>query len=43
MFVDKRLPDGWKTWEKSAIDWVRNTQALEKSAREEYRRRKSID
>ena len=40
MFVDKQLPAGWKTWEKSAIDWVLNTKALESSAREEYQRLK---
>lgn len=40
MFVDKRLPAGWETWEKSAIDWVLNTKALEKSAREQYQRLK---
>jgi hypothetical protein len=38
MFVEKRLPDGWKTWKKSRIDWVKNTKALWESAREEYRR-----
>jgi len=38
MFVDKQLPAGWKTWKKSAFDWVRNTTALEASAREEYMR-----
>ena len=25
MFVNKRLPDGWKTWRKSRIDWIKNT------------------
>ena len=25
VFVDKRLPDGWETWKKSRIDWVRET------------------
>lgn len=43
MFVDKRLPSGWDTWEKSAIDWVRNTQALMESAKEEYKRLKQTD
>lgn len=38
MFVDKRLPDGWETWEKTQIDWVRNTIRLLESAREEYSR-----
>jgi len=28
MFVDKDLPDGWETWKKSRIDWVRNTTGL---------------
>src|SRR5262245_19110830 len=37
MFVDKRLPDGWETWKKSRIDWVRNTKALLISAGQEYR------
>ena len=37
MFVDKRLPDGWETWEKTRIDWVRNTTGLVISARKEYR------
>lgn len=40
MFVDKRLPDGWETWKKSRIDWVKNTRGLWESAREEYRRLK---
>lgn len=38
MFVDKQLPAGWETWEKSAIDWIQNTRGLQDSAREEYRR-----
>ena len=37
MFVDKRLPDGWETWKKTRIDWVRNTTGLVISARKEYR------
>jgi len=37
MFVDKHLPDGWETWKKSRIDWVRNTTALLISAGKEYR------
>jgi hypothetical protein len=41
MFVDKRLPDGWETWKKSRIDWVKNTAALLHSARKEYLVRKS--
>jgi hypothetical protein len=36
MFVDKRLPDGWETWKKSRLDWVRNTTGLLISARKEY-------
>lgn len=36
MFVDKRLPDGWDTWKKSRIDWVRNTIGLLISAGKEY-------
>ena len=38
MFVDKRLPVGWETWEKSRVDWVHNTIELFKSARAEYSR-----
>jgi len=37
MFVDKQLPEGWETWEKSRIDWVRNTTGLLISAGKEYR------
>jgi hypothetical protein len=37
MFVDKQLPDGWETWKKSRIDWVRNTAGLLISAGKEYR------
>jgi hypothetical protein len=36
MFVDKHLPDGWETWKKSRIDWVRNTTGLMISAAKEY-------
>jgi hypothetical protein len=36
MFVDKHLPDGWETWKKSRIDWVRNTIGLLISAGKEY-------
>ena len=43
MFVDKQLPAGWETWEKSAFDWVRNTKALEASAREEYQRLRQVE
>lgn len=41
MFVDKRLPDGWDTWKKSRIDWVRHTTHLVISAAREYQRRRS--
>ncbi len=37
MFVDKRLPEGWETWKKTRIDWVRNTTALLISAAREHR------
>jgi hypothetical protein len=37
MFVDKHLPDGWETWKKSRIDWVRNTTGLVISAGKAYR------
>jgi hypothetical protein len=37
MFVDKRLPDGWETWRKSRIDWVKNTTGLLIAAAREYR------
>lgn len=37
MFVDKRLPDGWETWEKTRRDWVKNTTGLIISAGKEYR------
>ena len=40
MFVDRRLPDGWETWRKSQIDWVKNTKALYESAKEEYKKLK---
>lgn len=37
MFLDKRLPEGWETWRKSRLDWVRNTTALLITAGKEYR------
>jgi len=37
MFVDKHLPDGWETWKKTRHDWIESTNALIKSARQEYR------
>jgi len=40
VFAAKRLPDGWETWKKSRIDWVRNTSGLMISAAKEYRIRK---
>ncbi|MGR9052020.1 MAG: hypothetical protein ACU84J_05175 [Gammaproteobacteria bacterium] len=36
MFVDKRLPEGWKSWKKTRIDWVKNTTALVIVAGKEY-------
>ena len=36
MFVAKRLPERWDTWEKSATDWVTNTSALFLSAAREF-------
>lgn len=36
MFVETRLPDGWETWKKTRIDWVKNTSALAISAGKEY-------
>jgi len=43
MFVDKRLPVGWDTWEKSQNDWVRNTLALAVEAGREYHKLKNSD
>ena len=37
MFVEKHLPDGWDTWKKSRVDWVRSTTALLITAGREYR------
>lgn len=37
MFVDKRLPAGFETWQKRRIDWVRHTTALLISAGKAYR------
>jgi hypothetical protein len=36
MFIDKRLPDGWETWKKSAFDWINFTTKLLISAHAEY-------
>ena len=32
MFVDKRFPDGWETWEKSTLSWIKATLRLIKDA-----------
>ncbi|MGZ8844059.1 MAG: hypothetical protein ACXW18_10385 [Pyrinomonadaceae bacterium] len=40
MFLDKRLPDGWETWKKNRVDWVKNTTGLLLSAAKEYHRLK---
>jgi len=36
MFVDKRLPDGWESWPKTAKGWVANSLALLQSATSEF-------
>jgi len=38
MFVDKRLPDGWKDWKKSRFDWVGHTAYLLRWAHQELQR-----
>jgi hypothetical protein len=38
IFVDKRFPDGWKSWKKTRTDWVKNTTALLVGAGAEYLR-----
>jgi hypothetical protein len=38
MFIDKELPEGWKTWEKTRGDWVVHTTALLVNAAREYHR-----
>lgn len=38
MFVEKRLPEGWETWKKTAGDWVANTSALAFAAEKARRR-----
>jgi hypothetical protein len=43
MFVEKRLPAGWDTWEKSRSDWVRNTLALAFEAARQYQKLKKSD
>ncbi len=40
MFLDKRLPDGWETWKKNRVDWVKNTTGLLLSAAKEYHKLK---
>lgn len=40
MFLEKRLPDGWETWKKNRVDWVKNTTGLLLSAAKEYHRLK---
>jgi hypothetical protein len=42
MFVDKKLPDGWETWKKTRIDWVRNTTGLVMSAAKEFHALKRV-
>lgn len=32
MFVDKRFPAGWETWEKTALSWIKATLRLTKDA-----------
>ena len=36
MFLEKRLPDGWETWKKSRLDWLKNTTGLLISAGKKY-------
>jgi hypothetical protein len=38
MFIAKELPEGWKSWKKSRVDWVVHTTALLVSAAREYHR-----
>lgn len=38
MFVEKRFPEGWESWKKTRLDWVRNTLALAEEASKEYLR-----
>jgi len=40
MFKDKKLPEGWETWEKSARDWLFYTFKLEGSAAHELTERR---
>jgi hypothetical protein len=40
MFLDKRLPAGWESWEKQRTDWVRHTSGILFSAFKEYWRLK---
>ena len=36
MFVEKHFPNGWDTWKKTRIDWVKHTTGLLISAGKEY-------
>lgn len=38
IFRDKKLPDGWENWEKTAKDWLRHTFALARGAFDELRK-----
>lgn len=38
LFVNKRFPEGWRTWKKFRSDWVKNTTALLVGAGAEYLR-----
>jgi hypothetical protein len=43
MFVEKRLPDGWESWEKTQWTWLRNTTGLLVSAASAYHELKAQD
>jgi len=36
MFLDKRFPEGWKTWRKTRADWIKDTTALIVSSAKAY-------
>jgi hypothetical protein len=36
LFLEKRLPAGWRNWKKLRSDWVKHTVALARSAAAEY-------
>ena len=38
LFVNKRFPEGWRSWKKSRADWVKHTTALLVGAGAEYLR-----